>query len=135
MFNLWSVISGCDAYDAGAGSAAAGWGYDLLNLYSRSQADPLIRERTAFRPTPRKMCNMCTRDETIEAPPPPPKVSRMLEKMKKKHNIVTDPANDEKQKEVEYQPDLLAVSTQFTKIAYDMFKRGLVQLQESKAYV
>lgn len=83
------------------------------------------------------MCNMCTRVETIEAPtaPAPPKVSRMLEKMKRKHNIVTDPASDEKQKEVEYQPDLLSVSTQYSKVAYDMFKQGLVRLQETKAYV
>lgn len=82
------------------------------------------------------MCNMCTKVESIEAPqPPPPKVSRMLEKMKKKHNIITDPACDEKQKVVEYQPDLLAISTQYSKVAYDIFKRGLVHLQESKAYV
>lgn len=84
------------------------------------------------------MCNM-TRDITVEAPsaspPPSPKMTRMLERMKKKHNIVTDPSSSEKQKEVEYQPDLLAISTQYSKLAYDIFKRGLVHLQESKAYV
>ncbi|XP_028040472.1 transmembrane protein 205 [Bombyx mandarina] len=80
------------------------------------------------------MCNMCTRDVTLEAPPPP-KVSRTLERMKLKHNIITDPVNEEKQREVEYQPDLLAVSTQYTKIAYDVFKQAVVRLQESKAYV
>lgn len=80
---------------------------------------------------------MCTRDVTVEAPlpPPKPKVNRILERMKLKHNITTDPINDEKQKEVEYQPDLLAISTQYTKIGYDLFKQGLVRLQESKAYV
>lgn len=83
------------------------------------------------------MCNICTRDVTVEAPlpPPKPKVNRILERMKLKHNITTDPISDEKQKEVEYQPDLLAVSTQYTKIGYDLFKQGLVRLQESKAYV
>lgn len=77
---------------------------------------------------------MCTRDVTLEAPTPP-KVSRTLERMKLKHNITTDPVNEEKQREVEYQPDLLAVSTQYTKIAYDVFKQAVVRLQESKAYV
>ncbi|KAG6441911.1 transmembrane protein 205 [Manduca sexta] len=82
------------------------------------------------------MCNMCARDVTTEAPvPAKPKVSRILERMKAKHNITTDPISLEKQREVEYQPDLLAVSTQYTKVAYDLFKQGLVRMQESKAYV
>ncbi|XP_047033620.1 transmembrane protein 205 [Helicoverpa zea] len=83
------------------------------------------------------MCNMCTRD-VIEAPAvvaPAPKPSRTLERMKKKHNIVTDPNNLEKQQEVEYQPDLLAISTKYSKIGYDLMKQGLVRLQETKAYV
>ena len=80
---------------------------------------------------------MCTRDviETAPVVPVPPKPSRTLERMKKKHNIVTDPNCSEKQKEVEYQPDLLAVSTKYSKVAYDLFKQGLVRLQEKKAYV
>lgn len=83
------------------------------------------------------MCNMCARDNIIEGPVVsiPPKVNRTIERMKLKHNIVTDPKNAEKQKEVEYQPDLLAVSTQYSKVAYDLFKQGLIRLQESKAYV
>ncbi|KAJ0182240.1 hypothetical protein K1T71_001609 [Dendrolimus kikuchii] len=84
------------------------------------------------------MCNMCARDNIVDDSPVvsiPPKVNRTIERMKLKHNIVTDPKNAEKQKEVEYQPDLLAVSTQYSKFAYDLFKQGLVRLQESKAYV
>jgi hypothetical protein len=78
-------------------------------------------------------------DDTIrfEAPPPKPapKISKSIERLKNKHNIVTDPNNEEKQKEVEYQPDLLAVSTQYTKIAYDVSKAILERIQESNAYV
>lgn len=82
------------------------------------------------------MCNMCSRDVTpVAAPPPESKHNRSLERMKRKHNITTDPSNVDKQKEVEYQPDLLSVSTQFTKVAYDFFKQGLSRLQETKAYV
>ncbi|CAD0195067.1 unnamed protein product [Chrysodeixis includens] len=84
------------------------------------------------------MCNMCTRDVIDAAPVAPAPVlkpSRTLERMKKKHNIVTDPHSMEKQREVEYQPDLLAVSTKYSKVAYDLFKQGLVRLQETKAYV
>ncbi|CAH0695546.1 unnamed protein product [Spodoptera exigua] len=84
------------------------------------------------------MCNMCTRDviESAPAPVAPAHVpSRTLDRMKKKHNIVTDPHCSEKQKEVEYQPDLLAVSTKYTKICYDHFKQALVRVQETKAYV
>lgn len=83
------------------------------------------------------MCKMCARDFAVDSPvvSTPPKVNRIIEKMKLKHNIVTNPSDAEKQKEVEYQPDLLAVSTQYSKIAYDLFKQGLIRLQESKAYV
>lgn len=83
------------------------------------------------------MCNMCTRDVTVEAPAAkaPTQGMSAIERMKQKHNIVTDPTDKDKQKEVEYQPDLLAVSTQYSKIAYDLFKQGLVHLQESKVYV
>lgn len=55
--------------------------------------------------------------------------------MKKKHGIVTDPAAEDKQREVAYQPDLLAVSTQYSKLAYDIFKSTLIRVQETKAYV
>lgn len=73
---------------------------------------------------------------SAEAPTPPPLQNNCtLERFKNKHNIVTDPTNPEKQKEVEYQPDLLAVSTQYTKIAYDVFKQCTTRLQESKAFV
>ncbi|XP_038220839.1 transmembrane protein 205 [Zerene cesonia] len=78
------------------------------------------------------MCNVCTRDTPIPAPEKP---NKALERLKKKHNIITDPCNEEKQREVAYQPDLLAVSTQFSKIAYDAFKEAMVRLQETKAYV
>lgn len=80
---------------------------------------------------------MCARDVTpvVEAQPPPPKHHKHLERLKHKHNIVTDPNDAEKQKEVAYQPDLLAVSTQYTKVAYDLFKAAFEQLQETKAYV
>lgn len=84
------------------------------------------------------MCNMCSRDVTpaLDAPPPQEtKRNGSLERMKKKHNITTDPLNEEKQKEVAYQPDLLSVSTQMTKVVYDYVKSGLVRLQETKAYV
>ncbi|KAM3958609.1 transmembrane protein 205-like [Aphomia sociella] len=83
------------------------------------------------------MCNMCTRDvNNVEMPSAPPrKPNRRLERFKIKHNIVTDPNNLEKQKEVEYQPDLLAVSTQYTKLAHDVFKQCMVRLQETKAFV
>ncbi|XP_053612882.1 transmembrane protein 205 [Plodia interpunctella] len=88
------------------------------------------------------MCNVCSRDVSdaavVEAKPPPPpprKANKRLERMKTKHNIVTDPTNAEKQKEVEYQPDLLAVSTQYTKIVYDVVKQGLARLHETKSFV
>lgn len=85
------------------------------------------------------MCNMCTRDETFEAPAPAPapkpERNNTLERMKLKHGIVTDPHAEDKQKEVAYQPDLLAVSTQYSKVAYDIFKAVLVRAQETKAYV
>ncbi|CAK1602502.1 unnamed protein product [Parnassius mnemosyne] len=81
------------------------------------------------------MCNVCTREVAPVVETPPAKPNRTLERMKKKHNITTDPNDVEKQKEVAYQPDLLAVSTQFSKIAYDIFKQGLVRLQETKAFV
>ncbi|XP_072938791.1 transmembrane protein 205 [Epargyreus clarus] len=80
------------------------------------------------------MCNVCTRDVEPQVVAQP-KPNRALERMKKKHNIVTDPTNEEIQKAVAYQPDLLAVSTQYSKIAYDIFKQVFVRLQESKAYV
>ncbi|CAH0405132.1 unnamed protein product [Chilo suppressalis] len=84
------------------------------------------------------MCKVCnTQSSVMEAlpPAPVPKSTKSLERLKKKHNIITDPHNEEKQKEVEYQPDLLAVSTQYTKLAYDLFKSTMVRLQETKAYV
>ncbi|XP_063375524.1 transmembrane protein 205 [Cydia amplana] len=83
------------------------------------------------------MCNMCTRDVAADSAPlpPPPKKTNSLERMKRKHGIVTDPENEEKQREVAYQPDLLAVSTQYSKVAYDIFKSTLVRVQETKAYV
>lgn len=89
----------------------------------------------------RKMCNMCTRDVVeIQAPPAHPtqpanKPSPVVERMKRKHNIITDPNSAEIQKHVEYIPDLLTVSTQYSKVAYDLFKQTLVRLQETKAYV
>ncbi|XP_013188048.1 transmembrane protein 205 [Amyelois transitella] len=81
------------------------------------------------------MCNVCSRDVKDAPAAAPPKPNRKLERMKAKHNIVTDPMNVEKQKEVEYQPDLLAVSTQYTKLLYDVFKQGMVRLQETKTFV
>lgn len=78
------------------------------------------------------MCNVCTRD--VEVTPAPAKPNKSLERLKKKHNIQTNPADAEKQREVEYQPDLLAVSTQYSKVAYDLFKQAVVRLQETKAY-
>ncbi|XP_049883153.1 uncharacterized protein LOC126378792 [Pectinophora gossypiella] len=85
------------------------------------------------------MCNMCTRDVTVDPPAPPPEKEvrghpETIERMKRKHNITVDPSNEEKQKEVEYQPDLLAVSTQLTKTVHDVFKKGMARLQETKAY-
>ncbi|XP_023941624.1 transmembrane protein 205 [Bicyclus anynana] len=79
------------------------------------------------------MCNVCTR-EVVAPAPAPVKPNKALERLKKKHNIVTDPTDEEKQKAVEYQPDLLALSTQFSKLAFDVFKQGLARLQETKAY-
>ncbi|XP_050669793.1 transmembrane protein 205 [Leptidea sinapis] len=79
------------------------------------------------------MCNVCTRDAVPVQEPAKP--NKTLERMKKKHNIVTDPSDERKQSEVAYQPDLLAVSTQYTKVAYDLFKEAMVRLQETKAYV
>ncbi|XP_041975419.1 transmembrane protein 205 [Aricia agestis] len=79
------------------------------------------------------MCNVCTRD--LKTPEPAPvKPNRALERFKLKHQLRTDPHDEAKKKEVEYQPDLLAVSTQYSKIAYDTFKHALVKLQETKAY-
>lgn len=75
----------------------------------------------------------------VEIPKPkvqePKKTSGIIEKMKRKHNIVTDPNSSEIQKHIEYQPDLLAVSTQYSKIAFDLFRQTMVRLQETKAYV
>lgn len=79
------------------------------------------------------MCNVCTR-EVVAPAPAPAKPSKTLERMKQKHNLVTDPTDAAKQKEVEYQPDLLALSTQYSKIAFDIFKQTLVRVQETKAY-
>ncbi|CAH0727656.1 unnamed protein product, partial [Brenthis ino] len=79
------------------------------------------------------MCNVCTR-EVEPAPKPAPKPNKTVERMKKKHNITTNPSDEEKQKEVAYQPDLLAVSTQYSKLAYDIFKQCVVSVQETKAY-
>ncbi|XP_047520123.1 transmembrane protein 205 [Pieris napi] len=81
------------------------------------------------------MCNVCTRDSPIEAPVKQSQPNRTLERMKRKHNIITNPADEEKQKEVAYQPDLLSVSTQLTKVVYDAAKDLMVRLQETKAYV
>ncbi|XP_075977422.1 transmembrane protein 205 [Anticarsia gemmatalis] len=85
------------------------------------------------------MCNMCTRDVVeIQAPAPAQPVkkpSAVIERMKRKHNIVTDPSSEEIQKQVEYQPDLLTVSTQYSKVAFNFFRDSLVRLQETKAYV
>ncbi|KPJ10183.1 hypothetical protein RR48_05006 [Papilio machaon] len=81
------------------------------------------------------MCNVCTRDVAPAIETPPAKPNRTLERMKKKHNITTNPHDEERQKEVAYQPDLLAISTQYSKVAYDLFKQGLVRLQETKAFV
>ncbi|CAG9796291.1 unnamed protein product [Diatraea saccharalis] len=85
------------------------------------------------------MCKVCNTQYTLmEAPPVPApalKSTKHLERLKQKHNIVTDPNNEEKQKEVEYQPDLLAVSTQYTKLGYDLMKSAMVRLQETKAFV
>lgn len=85
------------------------------------------------------MCNMCTRDETVAAAPEPVvqtvAKSNVLERYKHKHNIVTEPLSAEKQKEVAYQPDLLAVSTQYTKLGFEVFRQGLERLQETKGYV
>ncbi|CAB3241210.1 unnamed protein product [Arctia plantaginis] len=84
------------------------------------------------------MCNMCHRDVVeIQAPAAQPKKSSsgIIERMKKKHNIVTDPSSSEIQKKIEYQPDLLAVSTQYSKVVYEFFKEATVRLQETKAYV
>lgn len=86
---------------------------------------------------------MCTRDlssevyevPAVEAPPEEKKPSKQLERFKHKHNIVTDPTDAAKQREVAYQPDLLAVSTQYTKLGYDLFKASMERLQETKAYV
>lgn len=78
------------------------------------------------------MCNVCTRD--VEVTPAPAKPNKSLERLKKKHNIQTNPTDEEKQRAVEYQPDLLAVSTQYSKVAYDLFKQAVVRLQETKAY-
>lgn len=80
---------------------------------------------------------MCTAQSTLADGPPPapaPKISKQLGRLKHKHNIVTDPNNEEKQREVAYQPDLLAVSTYYTKVGYDLFKSTLLQLQDTKAY-
>ncbi|XP_026319765.1 transmembrane protein 205 [Hyposmocoma kahamanoa] len=60
---------------------------------------------------------------------------KTLQRLKTEHNLVTDPANEEKQKEVEYQPDLLAVSTQLTKAAYDVVQREWSRFKLTNAYV
>ncbi|CAH2102059.1 unnamed protein product [Euphydryas editha] len=80
------------------------------------------------------MCNVCTREAAPAPAPAAVKPNKAIERLKMKHNITTDPTNEEKQKEVEYQPDLLAISTQFSKLAYDIFKQTVVRLQETKAY-
>ncbi|XP_050345763.1 transmembrane protein 205 [Nymphalis io] len=80
------------------------------------------------------MCNVCTRDVATAPAPAPVKPSKAIERLKKKHNIITDPTDEEKQKEVEYQPDLLALSTQYSKLAYDIFKQTVARFQETKAY-
>lgn len=83
---------------------------------------------------------MCVKRNVIsEAAPPVQEVKatkslKMLQKYKTKHNIVTDPTNMDKQKEVEYQPDLLAVSTQLTKVIYDIAMRQLLRFKNTKAY-
>ncbi|OWR41499.1 hypothetical protein KGM_206387 [Danaus plexippus plexippus] len=79
------------------------------------------------------MCNVCTREVTAPKPAAA-KPSKTLERMKMKHNIVTDPTNIEKQKEVEYQPDLLAMSTQFSKLAFDIIKQSLERFKDTKVY-
>lgn len=84
------------------------------------------------------MCNMCVRDiapAVVEAPPPKTRPNRSIERMKLKHNIVTDPTDEEKLREVAYQPDLLAVSTQYTKLGYDLVKQAAHRIQETKTYV
>ncbi|XP_047533028.1 transmembrane protein 205 [Vanessa atalanta] len=80
------------------------------------------------------MCNVCTRDVAPVPAPAPVKPNKAIERLKKKHNIITDPTDEEKQKEVEYQPDLLALSTQYSKLAYNIFKQTVARFQETKAY-
>lgn len=80
------------------------------------------------------MCNVCTREVAPAPEPATVKHNKAIERLKMKHNITTDPTDEKKQKEVEYQPDLLALSTQFSKMAYDIFKQSVVRLQETKAY-
>lgn len=82
------------------------------------------------------MCNICTRDTSplvVTSKPSPAKMNR-LENMKRKHNIKTDPGDEEKQKEVAYQPDLLSVSTQTSKVIFDYMKQLAGRFQETKAY-
>lgn len=59
---------------------------------------------------------------------------KTLQRFKRKHNLITDPTNEKKQKEVEYQPDLLAVSTQLSKAAFDLAKQQWVRFTYTKAY-
>lgn len=88
-----------------------------------------------------KMCNsVCNRDDTLAGDLPVQEVKEVkphktLQRLKTEHNLVTDPTNEEKQKEVEYQPDLLAVSTQLSKVAYDVVQREWSRFKLTNAYV
>lgn len=86
---------------------------------------------------------MCNRDDTLAADMPiqevkekkPHKPHKTLQRLKTEHNLITDPTNEEKQKEVEYQPDLLAVSTQLGKVAYEFVQREWSRFKLTNAYV
>lgn len=86
------------------------------------------------------MCNsVCNRDETLAADLPIQEVkeikpNKTLQRLKTKHNIITDPTNEEKQKEVEYQPDLLAVSTQLAKVIFEFAQREWSRFKLTNAY-
>lgn len=86
------------------------------------------------------MCNsVCNRDDTragetvqeVKETKPP----KTLQRLKTQHKLVTDPTNEEKQREVEYQPDLLAVSTQLAKLSYDVAQREWKRFKLTNAYV
>lgn len=87
------------------------------------------------------MCNsVCNRDDTLAGDMPIQEVKQVkshktLQRLKTEHKLVTDPTNEEKQKEVDYQPDLLAVSTQLARVSYEFIQQEWARFKLTNAYV